>query len=353
MKYTKPKVQIKRTTLKTLVTYDLPRTLRIAKSSSYYPESQRKPFIRRLCDNLVWLIKYGESNGFYNLYGFDIVGSKFDRYVDYESFFFSRNVMNRIVEPTSQTCLLQDKFLFYKYMKCNHLPTPEVFAVYDDGKIYDGALNEVNEDYIKDRTDYFIKDIGGKNGSSVKHIRNYDEFKKMRASLSGKFILQERLVQSEKMSEINPDSTNTVRVITVNKNGKPYVFSTFFKVGTTKTKDVDNWAVGGLVVGIEEAGYLKEFGFYKPGKGGKMASHPDTHVEFAKFQIPMYQEALALACRAHKYFYGVHSIGWDVAITPNGPMIIEGNDNWEISVCQLFSHGLKKEWEQAVSADAY
>ena len=30
-----------------------------------------------------------------------------------------------------------------------------------------------------------------------------------------------------------------------------------------------------------------------------------------------------------RYLYGMHSIGWDVAITENGPAIIEANEDWD------------------------
>jgi hypothetical protein len=34
-------------------------------------------------------------------------------------------------------------------------------------------------------------------------------------------------------------------------------------------------------------------------------------------------------------------IGWDIAITPDGPVFIEGNDNPEISGLQTVNGGLK------------
>ena len=42
----------------------------------------------------------------------------------------------------------------------------------------------------------------------------------------------------------------------------------------------------------------------------------------------------------------VHSIGWDIAIGANGPIFIEGNDNWEINGPQVGNGGLKKEFEE-------
>ena len=37
-----------------------------------------------------------------------------------------------------------------------------------------------------------------------------------------------------------------------------------------------------------------------------------------------------LVINANKQFYKLESIGWDIVITPNGPVILEGNDDWEI-----------------------
>ena len=41
-------------------------------------------------------------------------------------------------------------------------------------------------------------------------------------------------------------------------------------------------------------------------------------------------------------------IGWDIAITPNGPLFIEGNDNMEISINQEVNGGLKKACNQLI-----
>jgi hypothetical protein len=55
-------------------------------------------------------------------------------------------------------------------------------------------------------------------------------------------------------------------------------------------------------------------------------------------------ESLETVKRFHNYFKDIHSIGWDIAITEDGPVIIEGNDNWEISLVQICSHGLQGEF---------
>ncbi len=43
---------------------------------------------------------------------------------------------------------------------------------------------------------------------------------------------------------------------------------------------------------------------------------------------------------------GMQSVGWDIAIGENGPVFIEGNDNWEINGPQICNGGLKKLYDE-------
>lgn len=50
---------------------------------------------------------------------------------------------------------------------------------------------------------------------------------------------------------------------------------------------------------------------------------------------------LILALELHTKMYRCHSVGWDIAITEKGPVFIEGNGLWEISLLQAVHGGLK------------
>lgn len=78
------------------------------------------------------------------------------------------------------------------------------------------------------------------------------------------YIFQERVVQSKKTDILNPSAINTYRIVTVNKEGKIYLLTALLRAGAENTGNVDNWAAGGLAIGINENRYLKEYGFYKP-----------------------------------------------------------------------------------------
>ena len=75
-----------------------------------------------------------------------------------------------------------------------------------------------------------------------------------------------------------------------------------------------------------------------------IAQHPFTSLVFEDYQIPFWKEANELVLSAHSFLPDIPTIGWDVAITPDGPILIEGNDNWEISGAQDTAGGLKKKW---------
>lgn len=65
-------------------------------------------------------------------------------------------------------------------------------------------------------------------------------------------------------------------------------------------------------------------------------------IVFEKYKVPLLDEAYNIAIEAHKFFYNVGAIGWDVAITEEGPIFIERNDNFEITLMQACDRPQKK-----------
>ena len=319
----------------------LPGAVKAAGADSYYPESSRKPFPARLADNLSWLVKYQEANRFYTLYGLDLKGADPSGFIDYRSFAQQRNDRNKTYSVGSQACILRDKLLFFEFMRFNGIPVPAVYAVIEHGKIFD--LQHQPAD-ISALTDYFVKERDGECASFVKHVKDADELTALLPSLNSKYIVQQAVRQCAEMNALNPGAINTLRIVTVTGREGPCVLSSVLRVGSRRTGSVDNWAAGGLSVGVESDGRLRPWGYYKPGLGTKADRHPDTGIVFSEFTVPEYSEAAALCVRAHKLLDGIHSIGWDVALPEDGPVLIEGNDNWEITLMQACDRPLKESW---------
>ncbi|MBY0396350.1 MAG: hypothetical protein K2X91_07755, partial [Thermoleophilia bacterium] len=46
-------------------------------------------------------------------------------------------------------------------------------------------------------------------------------------------------------------------------------------------------------------------------------------------RLPLWGDAVALVRRAAPVFLPMRCVGWDVALTPDGPVIVEGNMWWD------------------------
>lgn len=67
-------------------------------------------------------------------------------------------------------------------------------------------------------------------------------------------------------------------------------------------------------------------------------NHPTTNVQILGVKLPFWEETLALIDKAARRIPSVGYIGWDVAITPTGPIIIEGNTTPGYKYYQIPSH---------------
>lgn len=336
----------------------------IAKGISYFPEyvDRRKSPSKIWFEQLKNILKYGYVNEFYYLYGFDIKGLREEKeYVDYATFRARREeLMHR--HTNSQVAILRDKFYFSIVSNALGFRSPKTIAIInkEDVYLFENRQTVSLMDFVNSNNiDSYVKLIDGECANGVFQVQiikgdiiidgiqqTFNDFKdKIK---TGKFLVQERIYQHEKMSGIFPKATNSVRITSLydKKTGGVVFLPCFLKMGLGEMT-VDNWAIGGLIVGLDvETGKLREWAYYKPGYGKKTKVHPDTGVVFKDFEVPFFNEAKEMIKNFHMQLKEVHSIGWDITITPTGPCIIEGNDNWEISALQVTNHGMRKEYEK-------
>lgn len=328
-------------------------------SASYFPGTERKSKMGMWWDNFVWLSKFGEVNKYYYVYGLDSKsGSNPDDFISYINFYRKRDSRNLHPgkENYSYVCLLRDKFVFGQFMASLGFPTPKNIALLNEDEVTwlhdmkSAPLASLLEDqqiningFCKRLTGILgegafpLRISGGKLYINEKQI-SLDELKE---SLNGKYLLQNLVSQHPLMSELHPASVNTIRMVSFNNYGKVEIFSAALRIGT-KGRNVDNGGAGGILVGIDlQTGRLQKEGFYKPGFGTRIEKHPDTGIILKDFQIPFFNQCVELVRKIHGYFYGVHSIGWDIAITSEGPIFIEGNDDWNIP----FPTGTEKDFK--------
>jgi hypothetical protein len=136
------------------------------------------------------------------------------------------------------------------------------------------------------------------------------------------------IMQHQALNDIYPQAVSNVRLITLSHEGEVFLYAQAILVGSRGGR-VSNLGFGGIIIGVDSHGVMKGRGIYKSALGyGSYVQHPDSGVVFEGTQIPMWKEAVELALRGHAALRDIHSIGWDIAITPQGPIIIEANDEW-------------------------
>lgn len=245
-------------------------------------------------------------------------------------------------------------------MSTHGIRTPEIVAHSMRGHYFSQGKEVAFSEWVKSWTEIlgnvFVKNNTSCCGRGIYKVKvgyGHAECEDKNFSLSeaffrdGDFIIQKEVCNHKSLSRIYPKSLNTARFITVwsEQTKRPELFAQFFRIGANGNV-VDNWAVGGLLFVLNSDGSIGDVGFFKDpkyahGYGMRVDSHPDTGVSFKGMRVPDYDAGLELALKAHAVLPTVKSIGWDVAFTDDGPLIVEGNDDWEIAPCQILTGGMR------------
>ncbi len=161
--------------------------------------------------------------------------------------------------------------------------------------------------------------------------------------INGRFVHTEIINQHEEINKIHSKSVNTIRIISlITSEGDIELICSFMRFGVGNSP-VDNASSGGFFVGVNlDDGTLKPSGLYMlEYGGGDIYEHPDSGFKFEGFKIPYFEEACKEVINAVKVIPD-RFIGWDIAITQNGPLIVEANWDPHIFLSDYAYGGLLK-----------
>lgn len=331
-------------------------------AKTYYPELVGRPAWKNLMSQICQVLKWGNANEYYFMYGLDVkTKEECKQYVNYNEFYRRRDELNLSNRGHNSTCLLRNKLYFDIFAKSIGINTPHIVAYYSNNNLYlvDERFRQISFLEFSKLGDMslFCKEVGGEcgagifrlviesglfyiNGEQISVDNLEDKIK------NTDYIFQNIVQQHEKMSELYSGSVNTMRLVTVRslKDGSLHIMPSILRIGANGSM-VDNTSQGGIAVGFNlQTGQLNQYGFHKPEFGLRTEYHPNSNIRLCDFHIPFIKEAEEQALFFHSMLKDIHSVGWDIAIGPDGPVFIEGNDNWEINGPQVGNHGLMKEY---------
>jgi hypothetical protein len=313
------------------------------------PEDLRKPFTRRYVDLLYLMIRWNELTPLYYAQQLDHKDKHISRdFLTYRRFQRMRNRANRTAPgagPFNYACLLQDKLLFERYFAASGIPVARSIGATEHGGMLrnDGILEGDFWSRAKhglEGTELFVKPRYGIKGRGAFKLRFTDSqvilndtpttAEELTERLSGSsHIVQKVIEQHPSIAQLHPRSLNTLRIITFRSANEIHVFLPYLRMACGG-QITDNNAVSRALVRVDErsgrahaSGYLIHNGI-----SSNISRHPDSGIVFSELSIPYFDQSIELAKSAHRWMPDMYSIGWDVAITPNGPLLLEGNDDW-------------------------
>jgi hypothetical protein len=253
--------------------------------------------------------------------------------------------------PSSE---LNDKADFAEYCRSRGIPVVSTLAVFRDGRL------DMLADSRAFDANLFVKPVLGRGGKGAerwdfanglyhcgrsKWFTREELFKLLKErSHSGGVMIQPRLSNDRALNRFNNHALSTVRVLTcLDESGEPEVVGAAMRMAIGRNHTVDNLHAGGIAAAVDlETGRLgPASNLGANSKLGWVNRHPNTGARINGTKLPFWNEVQNLALAAHRSFDDRVIVGWDIAIAPGGPILIEGNGSPDLDIMQRFiRHGL-------------
>jgi hypothetical protein len=226
---------------------------------------------------------------------------------------------------------VQDKDRFAAICAKHGFPHVPTLAVFDCGRQIHPAAP-----FVPDAPVLWVKALRLKGGAgSAKWIRDGEAHyvtnnRRVRADkLADEFRKQDCVVQPfvenhPDIAQVTNGALASLRIVTgLNEHAEAEFIASLIGLphGAHET------SVAGILCSIErETGRIRQAAFPD---GRRVECHPDTGLPSVGIMLPFWQESIELVRRAHAAaFPRFPFLGWDIALTKDGPVLLETNSGW-------------------------
>ena len=263
------------------------------------------------------------------------------------------------LNPREYWGLTEDKRIFDIVCRAQGLPVPRSFGTF----VVEPRTAPPNARALARRRvaglllaapaqDLLLKPVGGVYGNGIRFLRRIEgHYEVGDGSIRsaegvydgieedgdvGEHLVQEHVKAHAALRRLSGSRNPcTVRMVTyVTREGHVFLGSCELRiiVGASLVDNFRNGRNGNLIGTLPKAGGRvgQVFG-PAPGRArwALHEKHPQTGAPFAGFEVPYWDQACRLVERAAVAMLPLRTIGWDVAITDEGPLLIEGNVTWD------------------------
>ena len=278
-------------------------------------------------------------------------------------------IMHRTINQQFDQGVLQ-KMVFDRLMGTLGIPVPKQYGFYNphSGHTADNRPLRNREDFtrfLQESTfsEFVLKAMSADRGEGLRLCRKigndrvlsfnegeftYSElFDKIAATSFGivkhspdSWLIQERIIQHPFLDRYTKDCTQTARVVTyITTKGDIQILMRMLKIARTG-KHIDNVGTTGMAACFDDSGILSTGAQLTDSGIVYHTHHPETKAAIAGEILPFHKEVTALALEAQSRLPFLRSLGWDIAITKDGPLLIEGNAYWSHVLQFALGHGV-------------
>lgn len=285
--------------------------------------------------------------------------------------------LDRKLNDDDSRILANDKLLNYLVLHVNGLPIPPPMATYSAyGRRIGREQVLLTQDDVRSFLNgkvypFYVKPISAGYGRGVLGVtqREGDRFRLIDGRLIGidefmapfsfspykGMLFQKPLTAHPDIADVTgTQAISCVRFICFVTSSGPVVHTAFWKI-TTGQNMLDNFShgdYGNCLGAIDlESGTIKRV-IARMGPGGQVERHPTTQKPLIGLTLPDWVRAVDLVRSASRHFPGLRLQNWDVALCPEGPVLLELNTESELAVPQAISgRGLMDARLRSILAD--
>ncbi len=254
-----------------------------------------------------------------------------------------------------------EKLPFYAVMGAYGLPTIKQKAVYHPRVKLPGLNSIPNKDELAiwlrkpEHFPCFGKPVSGSLSLGTVAIESYDPTTDKLLLSSGRqvdvaplveeiranyrqdgYMFQERLEPHPELRALTGNRIGTIRVYTIWGDQGPEVFRVCWKVPAGANMADNFWRNGNMLAALDETtGTVKRVIRGTGPRQVEVENHPDTGARLVGATIPNFKDILDLSLWGARVLNEVPLIGWDIAMTDRGAVLVEANNTPDFRLVQM------------------
>ncbi|WP_158243168.1 sugar-transfer associated ATP-grasp domain-containing protein [Acidimangrovimonas sediminis] len=142
------------------------------------------------------------------------------------------------------------------------------------------------------------------------------------------YLFQDVVEQHPEVTAIAGRGLSCLRIVTVIEDHAPKPLYAIWKIASPKAMSDNFWQHGSMIARLDATSGVIEKCYAGHGPDShEIDTHPVSGLPIVGFRVPNWDRIVETVCNAHAVFPINGLIGWDVAIGPDGGVLVESNCN--------------------------